>query len=328
MAERFVDITGTVSVETGASIVTGIGTFWAGRDRAGGIIIGLPVNSSPVLIGVVAETEPRNNYSSNELPLVQPYNGMTLTGVPYILIDGLAIANSATLAGNLARFNAFLERNMGLVGNAADPVKQALLPNNTLIVDAVARALKQWRNGVYEPVSVVGISFTPRGTHSAVTSYSMNDLVMNAAGTGAFVSNHGGNLNNTPPAVGSSDTHWTYLPLPSGVGDAVAISVALSRRPTDFEFVNIHIFTDTVIFAAGLGTSRAYCEIAPTANYAIQIEKDGVSVGTITFLAGQNTGTFSMASQQVFTASQRLDLQCPARDETISDIKITLRGSR
>jgi hypothetical protein len=216
MAERFAYINGTLSVTSGASVVTGTDTIWGNRDRAGGLIIGLPPGLPPVLIGVVAETTPRNSYSNTMLPLVQPYNGMTLTGVPYILIDGLAIANSATLAGNLARFNAFLEENAGLALNDADDFDEDAVPNNSLIIDNALRVIYQLRNGVREVVSVVGAVFTPRGAYSGAVTYAKNDLVTNVAGTGIFVSNHDANLNNTPPAVGASNTHWTFVPLQQG----------------------------------------------------------------------------------------------------------------
>src|SRR5688572_7439853 len=120
MPERFVYSEGTISIANGATSVTGIGTTWANRDRAGSLIYAIPAAAVPIFVGVVAETDPRNTYQNATLPLVKPYNGATITGSEYVLIDGLAIANSATLAANLARFNIFLEENAGLVLNDAD----------------------------------------------------------------------------------------------------------------------------------------------------------------------------------------------------------------
>ncbi|MDQ2083091.1 hypothetical protein RA307_23135 [Xanthobacteraceae bacterium Astr-EGSB] len=136
------------------------------------------------------------------------------------MIDGLAIAGGATQAGIYARFASFLQQNMGLVGNSADTIDFALVPNNSLFIDDVTRVIYQWRDGVLEAAHVIGLLFTPKGAYAGGTPYAKNDLVTNAAGTGAFISNHDTNTGNAPPSVGSSNTHWTYLPLPAGPAGA------------------------------------------------------------------------------------------------------------
>jgi hypothetical protein len=153
MAERFVYSTGTISVATGASVVTGTGTAWGGRDRAGSQVIAMPADAAAFLVGIVAEVDPRGIYEDLELPLVAPYNGDALTGVAYVIVDGPAIANGATQAAIYARFAAHLEQNMGLAGNDADAIDYALVPNNSLIVHDATKRLKQWRNGVLEDVA-------------------------------------------------------------------------------------------------------------------------------------------------------------------------------
>lgn len=152
MAERFAYSTGTITVANGATSVTGIGTQWSNRDRAGSIVIAFPAAAAPVFVGVVAETDPRNNYSDTSLPLIKAFNGTTLTSQPYIVVDGLPIANSATLAQNLGRFNEFLEDNAGLVVDANDTFVFDELPNNTLIVDELTHEVSLWRNGVEVPI--------------------------------------------------------------------------------------------------------------------------------------------------------------------------------
>jgi hypothetical protein len=213
MTERFAYTTGTISVVSGESIVSGTGTAWGGRDRAGSQIWAVPDNAAPIRVGTVAEVDPRGIYENLELPLVSPFNGETLTNVAYELIDGPAIANGATQAAVYARFNAFLEQNQGLVGNTADDIDWSLVQNNSLFVDAVTRTIYQWRNGVLEPVVTVGVIWKPRGNYSGVTTYAQNDMVQN--GNYLFVSNANGNVGNALPTPPNSNANWTWYPLPT-----------------------------------------------------------------------------------------------------------------
>lgn len=153
MAERFVYSTGTIDVATGASVVTGTGTAWGGRDRAASQIWAVPADAAAFLVGIVAEVDPRGIYDDLELPLVAPYNGAALEDVAYVLIDGPAIASGTAVAANLARFNAQLEQNAGLAYSDADAIDYALVPNNSLVVHDATKRLKQWRNGVFEDVA-------------------------------------------------------------------------------------------------------------------------------------------------------------------------------
>lgn len=163
MPERFAYTTGTITIASGASAVTGIGTAWGGRDWAGAQIWVQPAAAAPYRVGTVAEVDPRGIYEDLELPLVSAWNGTTVTSQPYELIDGPAIANGTTQAAIYARFAAHIEQNMGLVGNLADEIDFALVPNNTLFVDAVTSTLYQWRDGVLNLVRVIGDQWAPRG---------------------------------------------------------------------------------------------------------------------------------------------------------------------
>jgi hypothetical protein len=153
MAERFVYSTGTISIANGASTVTGTGTAWGGRDRAGSQIIAIPVDAAPFLVGIVAEVDPRGIYDDLELPLVAPYNGDALVAASYVVIDGPAIANGATQAAIYARLNSHFEQNAGLVYSTADDVDMSLVQNNSVFVDEDTLRLKRWRNGVLEPIA-------------------------------------------------------------------------------------------------------------------------------------------------------------------------------
>lgn len=75
--------------------------------------------------------------------------------------------------------------------------------------------------------------------------------------------------------------------------------------------------------------SQGYAKTAPTSSFAVDIQKNGSSVGTATFGAASNTSTFTMASATSFTAGDRLELIAPgSADATAADISITLLGTR
>lgn len=225
MAERFVypptaGHAARVSVANGASLAIFTDAALGGHDWAGAQLWITPDDAAPYKAGTIAEVDPEGDYENLELPLFRPWNGTAIVSKKFELIDGLGVAIGASQAAILARYLRVFANNAGGVSDLADDVDMTLVPNNHLFIDSVTRAIYRWRNGVLELVQVVGTAFVPKGTYSGATTYAQNDLVMNAAGTGSFVSNHAANLNNTPPAIGSSDSHWTYLPLPQGPAGA------------------------------------------------------------------------------------------------------------
>jgi hypothetical protein len=211
MVERFVEFAGLISIGTGESTVVGTGTAFGGVDREGCQVWAQPAGGACFRIGTVAAVEPRGVYDDLALPLLHPWNGAPVVNQPYELVDHPALANGVSQAAVYARFAAFLERNMGLVGNAADGVDYSLAANNSLFVDPVTRTIYQWRSGVLEPVFAVGLQFNPKGAWSNAVTYAKNDMVVD--GGKAFVSNADSNLNHQPPASSDGDAWWTRLPI-------------------------------------------------------------------------------------------------------------------
>jgi hypothetical protein len=196
VVERFVEFAGLISISPGESTVVGTGTAFGGVDREGCQVWVQPVDAAPYRIGTVAAVDPRGVYDDLALPLLHPWYGVAVVDQPYELVDHPALANGVSQAAVYARFAAFLERNMGLVGNAADDIDYALTPNNSLFVDPVTRTIYQWRNGILEPVFSIGLQFNPKGLGSNVVTYAKNDMVVD--GGRAFVSNADSNLNHQP----------------------------------------------------------------------------------------------------------------------------------
>ena len=234
MVERFVEFAGLISIGTGASTVVGTGTAFGGVDREGCQVWVQPAGAACFRVGTVAAVDPRGVYDDVALPLLHPWNGPPVVNQPYELVDHPELANGVSQAAVYARFAAFLERNMELVGNAADDVDYSLAANNSLFVDAVTRTIYQWRGGVLEPVFSVGLQFTPRGTWSNATTYARNDLAEHSGAV--FVSNADSNLNHQPPSSSDGDTWWTRLPIapmaPIEVGSIdTTLNAAAARSP-------------------------------------------------------------------------------------------------
>jgi hypothetical protein len=80
---------------------------------------------------------------------------------------------------------------------------------------------------------------------------------------------------------------------------------------------------------AGLTGTQGYTGTAPTAQADLEIQKNGVSIGTVTFAASGNTATFTFASEVSFTAGHRLAVMAPgSQDASLADLSITFLGKR
>lgn len=114
----------------------------------------------------------------------------------------------------------------------------------------------------------------------------------------------------------------------SAGGTPVDVALFVGGKPDNAELVMYLPFNRTVVFPAGLATSNAKAAVASGASKVFDIQKNGASVGSITF-ATSETGVFSMASQQTFNAGDILGIVAPAtQDATLADIGINIAGAR
>lgn len=109
-----------------------------------------------------------------------------------------------------------------------------------------------------------------------------------------------------------------------------AIAFAIGGRPLEGEHIVGPVLVDPLTMLEDLPASQAYCDTTPTADATFLIlDKDGAQVGSITFAAGQHTGTFVFNDELDLVAGDKLDLEAPTpRDDTLADVSITLRGVR
>lgn len=154
MTERFILDNGTISVANGSTTVTGTGTTFSGRDLAAAELWCVPAAAERFMVGFVADLGVGGSYDNLEIELTKPWRGTSIVDQPYELVYGPAIANSATQAAVVSKFNAALASDLGLVHHQDDAVDTSILPNNSLRVDTGNAGLSLWRDGDYEPLDV------------------------------------------------------------------------------------------------------------------------------------------------------------------------------
>jgi hypothetical protein len=84
-----------------------------------------------------------------------------------------------------------------------------------------------------------------------------------------------------------------------------------------------------VAFAENFSGSEGYSQVTATAETVLDLQKNGVSIGTITFSDAGNTASFALSGGATFAAGDRLAIvnENPA-DATLADLAITLSGRR
>lgn len=112
----------------------------------------------------------------------------------------------------------------------------------------------------------------------------------------------------------------TSLPEDVGgeVGGVPATSTVLLRK----------VFSRDVVFPIGLTNAQGYAGTAPNAATDFDLQKNGVSFGTMSFANASNTATFTAASETTFNAGDRLEVVSPANLNTLANLAYNLVGNR
>jgi hypothetical protein len=84
-----------------------------------------------------------------------------------------------------------------------------------------------------------------------------------------------------------------------------------------------------VDFPAAFAGSTGYARIAATSETVLDVQKNGSSIGTVTFAAASSTPVFGLASATSFAAGDRLGIvnEDPA-DATLAGVSLTFAGTR
>jgi hypothetical protein len=98
--------------------------------------------------------------------------------------------------------------------------------------------------------------------------------------------------------------------------------------PANAELIVRAVFDRSVTFPIGLTGSQGNAGVASTGNVSFDIQKNGVSKGSVVFNASA-TATFTFTNLTTFAAGDILTLIAPGTaDATLADISITLKGTR
>jgi hypothetical protein len=89
------------------------------------------------------------------------------------------------------------------------------------------------------------------------------------------------------------------------------------------------VFDRNVAFAENFSGSEGYSQVTATAETVLDLQKNGVNIGTITFSDAGNTATFALSGGATFAAGDRLAIvNANPADATLADLSITLQGRR
>jgi len=78
---------------------------------------------------------------------------------------------------------------------------------------------------------------------------------------------------------------------------------------------------------SGLPDASGHAGTAPSADTDFDIQLNGTSVGTMTFLSGSSAASFTLSSQQAVSAGDRLDVVSPGTVNGIADVSYTIGGA-
>lgn len=100
-------------------------------------------------------------------------------------------------------------------------------------------------------------------------------------------------------------------------------------KPAESGTIMQFVTPRAITIPASAAGSHAYVGTAATATADFDIQKNGLSAGTLSFAIGANTGTFTVASDVSLAAGDRLSIVAPSpQDATLADLSITIAATR
>jgi hypothetical protein len=126
-------------------------------------------------------------------------------------------------------------------------------------------------------------------------------------------------------AITFNGTSWGTV----GGGGTIRIGFFFTTAPTSSEVLLLNVATDAFILPANLAGARVSVGTNPAATFALDVRKNGSTVGTISIsTGGVATLTTSGGSAVSFAAGDVLSVLGPASvDASIANVAVTLRGT-
>lgn len=216
--------------------------------------------------------------------------------------------------------------------------------------------------GAFGPYTIPVSVFHFAGTWLAGATYSELDLVrVEGLGLYLVLDDHVAAATFNPAATGPNGALYLHM-LPEGsnefislsdtpadwtdsAGKAVVVNPAgdglifqaqpyevggyFPSAPTASQIILRFLSARAVAFPIDFAGSQAHASVAATAATDFDIQKNGASVGTLSFAAAATVGTFVAAAGVTLAAADRLDMVGPATpDATLAGISWLLAGTR
>ncbi len=126
----------------------------------------------------------------------------------------------------------------------------------------------------------------------------------------------------------ASGSAWTRLAvIPAGGVDYDISFFVPGTMAVANELVGMVIADRAITLPIALAGSKAKSKVAAIADCTYQISLNGVSKGTVTFLAGTTSGVFALATALAIASGDTLEITTPSVvDTAIKDVVITLLG--
>lgn len=184
-----------------------------------------------------------------------------------------------------------------------------------------------YQNGVWEFVTATEGMLADIADEDTLYRYDGSSWAVVFSGTSTFTG-----LTDTPGSftslslvrANSGGTALEFVPNPLDVG------IFRRGQPGASETVATYVTARAFTLPSGLTNSQGYAGTAPAdGDKDLDVQKNGASVGTVTFAVSTQTATFTMASATSFSVGDRLTIVAPgSQDSAMADVSITLRGTK
>lgn len=173
----------------------------------------------------------------------------------------------------------------------------------------------------------------PTATNTAAThiSTAVLDVVAGDDFDVQVFQNSGGGLNVQADSQNNTWFEIEVVETEEAAQPPLDLSFFVGGTPGAGVKVGKHTATRRFTLNDDLSGSQAHADTAATASSVFDVQRNGVSIGSITFAAAATTATFSTtgSSEEVFAIGDRLTVVAPnPADATLADVAITLFGYR
>lgn len=192
-----------------------------------------------------------------------------------------------------------------------------------------------WVNQPYVVGDITNVDLTGLNTDDLLTWNGTNWVpIARAAASGDFLPLTGGTLTGaltlpgapTNPLEAATKAYVDSIPASTPL---YILSTWTEGLTTADQLIFAHVVTDSFSFAADMLDSIVEAGTAATAQTDFDLQKNGVSFGTVRFAAAGTVATYVGVLATSFVAGDEIEMIGPTvPDTTLADLRVSLRGLR